>query len=63
LPKRLRAGRDEGVKERFVVVGGVLGRRYRVAAITTKGEGRKAPFFFPRLSQPPRASPSVAASW
>ncbi len=36
-------GRDEGVKERFVVVGGVLGRRYRVAAITTKGEGREDP--------------------
>ena len=32
-------GRDEGVKERFVVVG-VEGRRYRVAALTTKGEGR-----------------------
>ena len=33
-------GRDEGVKERFVVVVGVEGRRYRVAALTTKGEGR-----------------------
>jgi len=36
-----RRGRDEGVKERFVVVVGVDGSRYLVAAITTKGEGRK----------------------
>lgn len=36
-----RRGRDEGVKERFVVVVGVEGSRYLVAAITTKGEGRK----------------------
>ena len=34
-------GRDEGVKERSVVVVGVDGSRYLVAAITTKGEGRK----------------------
>ena len=42
-----KAGRDEGVKERFVVVGGVLGRRYRVAAITTKGEGREGTLLLP----------------
>lgn len=35
-----KAGRDEGVKERFVVVVAVDGKRYSVAAITTKGEGR-----------------------
>ncbi|QNE07701.1 hypothetical protein [Croceicoccus marinus] len=40
-------GRDEGVKERFVVVGGVLGRRYRVAAITTKGEGKTGSLLLP----------------
>ena len=40
-------GRDKGVKERFVVVGGVLGRRYRVAAITTKGEGREGTLLLP----------------
>lgn len=34
-------GRDEGVKERFVVVVGVEEARYLVAAITTKGEGCK----------------------
>lgn len=33
-------GREEGIKERFVVVVGVRDRRYLVAAITTKGEGR-----------------------
>ena len=37
-----RRGRDEGVKERFVVVVGVEGSRYLVAASTTKGEGRSA---------------------
>ena len=35
-----KAGRDEGVKERFVVVIAIDGKRYSVAAITTKGEGR-----------------------
>ena len=40
-------GRDEGVKERFVVVAGVEGRRYRVAAITTKGEGRAGTLLLP----------------
>lgn len=35
-----KAGRDEGVKERFVVVIAIVGKRYSVAAITTKGEGR-----------------------
>lgn len=34
------AGRDEGIKERFVIVAGVTGARYRVVAVTTKGEGR-----------------------
>ena len=33
-------GREEGVKERFVVVVGLEGSRHRVAAVTTKGEGR-----------------------
>ena len=32
-------GREEGVKERFVVVVGLDGSRYRMAAITTKGDG------------------------
>ena len=32
--------RVEGVKERFVVVIGVDGKRYHVAAVTTKGENR-----------------------
>ena len=40
-------GRDEGVKERFVVVVGVDGSRYLVAAITTKGEGRKNAIVIP----------------
>ncbi len=34
------AGCVEGVKERFVVVVGIKGNRYRVAAITTKGKGK-----------------------
>ncbi|WP_066272507.1 hypothetical protein [Blastomonas sp. CCH3-E3] len=42
-----RQGRDEGVKERFVVVVGVEGSRYLVAAITTKGEGRKNAIVIP----------------
>ncbi|MBB3862607.1 hypothetical protein GGQ88_003909 [Novosphingobium hassiacum] len=42
-----RQGRDEGVKERFVVIVGVEGSRYLVAAITTKGEGRKNAIVIP----------------
>ena len=42
-----RQCRDEGVKERFVVIVGVEGSRYLVAAITTKGEGRKNAIVIP----------------
>ena len=45
--EEFRRGRDEGVKERFVVVVGVDGSRYLVAAITTKGEGRKDAIVIP----------------
>lgn len=42
-----RQGRDEGVKERFVVVVGIEGNRYHVAAITTKGEGQDNALLLP----------------
>lgn len=44
-------GRDEGVKERFVAVVGFEGTRYRVAAITTKGERSES-----TLALPPEVS-------
>ena len=45
--EEFRRGRDEGIKERFVVVVGVEGSRDLVAAITTKGEGRKNAIVIP----------------
>lgn len=40
-------GRDEGVKERPVVVVGREGRTYRVAAVTTKGRGNPDALLLP----------------
>lgn len=40
-------GHDEGDKEHFVVVVGVKGSSYLVAAITTKGDGRKDAIVIP----------------
>ncbi|GGD81791.1 hypothetical protein [Croceicoccus mobilis] len=40
-------GRDEGVKERYVLVAGVIGNVYRVLAITTKGEKTKGAIKLP----------------
>jgi len=40
-------GRDEGVKERYVLVASVTGNVYRVLAITTKGEKAKGAIKLP----------------
>lgn len=54
-------GRDEGIKERFVAVVGQEGTQYRVAAITTKGEGNAKAIALP--AEVARAAGVSSNSW